>query len=93
MLFPPRFYFPGLGILLGIALIFAVGLLAKPWLFRRLFDWWSTILNRIPLVKTVYGAVQDFMEFLSGDLSSRFNRCRAGGVRAARNETDGLCYA
>ncbi|MDZ7645557.1 MAG: DUF502 domain-containing protein [Woeseiaceae bacterium] len=74
MLFSPRWYFPGLGILLGIALIFAVGLLTKAWLFRSLFDWWSSILNRIPLVKTLYGAVQDFMDFISGDTGNRFNR-------------------
>ncbi len=67
-------YFPGLGILLGIALTFAVGLLAKAWLFRKFIGAWDGLLNRIPLIKTVYGAVQDFMNFVSGDSGKRFNR-------------------
>lgn len=69
-----RYYFPGLGILLGFALIFGVGLLAKAWLFRSLFDWWDGLLNRIPLVKTVYGATQDFMGFISGGKEEKFDR-------------------
>lgn len=73
-IFPEQLYFPGLGMLLGIALTFAVGLLAKAWLFRSIFAFWDGLLNRIPLIKTVYGAVQDFMNFISGDTGSRFNR-------------------
>lgn len=69
-----RLYFPGLGILLGLGLVFLVGLLAKAWLFRSLFDWWDGLLNRIPLVKTIYGATQDFMRFLSGGEESKFDR-------------------
>lgn len=69
-----RVYFPGLGILLGIVLVFLVGLLTKAWLFRSLFDWWDGLLNRIPLVKTIYGATQDFMRFLSGGEGAKFDR-------------------
>lgn len=69
-----RYYFPGLGILLGIVLIFLIGLLAKAWLFRSLFDWWDSLLNRIPLVKTIYSATQDFMQFLSGGDGVKFDR-------------------
>lgn len=69
-----QIYFPGLGILLGIGLIFLVGLLAKAWLFRSLFDWSGDLLNRIPLVKTIFGATQDFMRFVSGDEDENFDR-------------------
>lgn len=74
VIFPPDLYFPGLGILMGIGLTFVVGLLAKAWLFRSVFDWWDSLLNRIPLVKTVYGAMQDFMSFISGAAHTKFNR-------------------
>ncbi len=69
-----RYYFPGLGILLGVALIFVTGVLARAWLFRGLFDWSSRLLNRIPLVKTVYGATQDFMRFVSGGEGRKLDR-------------------
>ncbi|MEX0709005.1 MAG: DUF502 domain-containing protein, partial [Woeseia sp.] len=74
VIFPPSLYFPGLGILMGIGLTFVVGLMTKAWLFRSLFDWWDSLLNRIPLVKTVYGAIQDFMGFISGEGHTKFNR-------------------
>lgn len=73
-LFSSRYYFPGLGILLGVALTFSVGLMTKAWLFRSVFAWWDSLLNRIPLIKTVYGAVQDFMQFMSGQNESKFDR-------------------
>lgn len=74
VLISDRFYFPGLGITLGIALTFGVGLLAKAWLFRTVFQWWDQILNRIPLVKTVYGATRDFIHSVSGSTDEKFNR-------------------
>lgn len=74
VIFPPSLYFPGLGILMGIGLTFVVGLMTKAWLFRSVFDWWDSLLNRIPLVKTVYGAIQDFMSFVSGEANTKFNR-------------------
>lgn len=69
-----RYYFPGLGILLGIALTLVVGFMAKALLFRSLFTWWDSVLNRIPLVKTIYGALGDFMRLVSGDGGEQFNR-------------------
>jgi len=72
-LIPNRWYVPGMGILLGLLITFMIGLLARAWLFRRLFAFWDGLFNRIPLVKTVYGAVQDFMKFISGD-SRHFDR-------------------
>lgn len=74
LVIPERYYFPGLGIALGLVLTFVVGLLTKAWLFRKLFDWWDGLFARIPLVKTVYGAVRDFMKFVSSDTGEQFNR-------------------
>ncbi|HEX6928919.1 MAG TPA: DUF502 domain-containing protein [Gammaproteobacteria bacterium] len=65
-LIPNHWYIPGMGILLGLLITFFIGLLAHAWLFRRLFGYWDRLFNRIPLIKTVYGAVQDFMKFISG---------------------------
>lgn len=74
LVIPERYYLPGLGIALGIVLTFGVGLLTKAWLFRKIFEWWDGLFHRIPLVKTVYGAVRDFMSFISGDANRQFNR-------------------
>lgn len=64
-------YFPGLGLLLAIAGIFALGLLLNAWLVRRLFDVGEALMQRIPLIKTIYGAVKDLMGFFSGSGEDR----------------------
>ncbi|WP_290652328.1 DUF502 domain-containing protein [Aquisalimonas sp.] len=64
-LLPQSWYMPGLGVLLGIGLVFAVGVLLQAYLIRRLFQIAETIVHRIPLIKTVYSAVQDLMAFIS----------------------------
>ncbi|MBW3567474.1 MAG: DUF502 domain-containing protein [Proteobacteria bacterium] len=73
-LIPNAWYIPGMGILLGLVIIFAIGLLARAWLFRKIFNVWDAAFSRIPLVKTVYGAVQDFMKFISGGAGKNFDR-------------------
>lgn len=73
-LLPNSWYVPGMGIALGLLLTFFIGLLARAWLFRKLFQSWDKLFNRIPLVKTVYGAVQDLMKFVSGGASRNFDR-------------------
>lgn len=73
-LIPNVLYIPGMGLLAGIALVFVMGLLLRAWMFRRLFEWGEQLLNHIPLVKTVYGAVRDLMSFVSESKNKQFNR-------------------
>ena len=62
----PKAYFPGLGLIGALGMIFAIGLLMEGLLFQRLMSWVETLLNKIPLVKTVYGAVRDLMGMFAG---------------------------
>jgi len=57
---------PGLGIIVGVAAIYAIGLLARSWLFGGLIRLGEKIVDRIPLVKSVYSAVRDLLQFLGG---------------------------
>lgn len=59
----PRLYFPGLGFLVGIALIFCAGLLIQAWYVERLYNLGERLLRRIPVVKTLYSALADLMGF------------------------------
>ena len=60
-----RFYWPGLGVALGAAIIFAVGLLMHTWLARTIFSWWERLLYRLPLIKSIYGAFRDLLSFVA----------------------------
>lgn len=61
-----EFYRMGMGILSFLLLVFLIGLMMNFWLVRRLFSWVEGRIRQLPLVKTVYGAIQDVMQFLGG---------------------------
>ena len=65
LVLPSILYFPGLGIVAGLLLIFVVGLLMKTMLARQMFSLGEQILYRLPLVKTVYRAMRDLFDFFS----------------------------
>ena len=73
-LLPEGSYPRGLGLVTAIGLIFAIGVLMEAVYFRRLMGWFEEILNRIPLVKTVYGAVRDLMSLFSKSGSRKFSK-------------------
>lgn len=69
--FPEDMYLPGLGVVLGIAVVFAAGILVQVFLLRQLFDWSERLIERIPLVKTIYHAISDFLGFFSSSVDDR----------------------
>ena len=62
---PEVFYFPGLGTIAGLVLVFIVGLLMKAVLIRQLFAFGEEILYHLPIIKTVYRAIRDLFDFFS----------------------------
>jgi uncharacterized membrane protein len=65
LVLPEGWYWPGMGIGAGIILIFFIGLLMQAWGVRSLVAWVERIVLRIPLIKTVYGAVRDLIGFIT----------------------------
>lgn len=61
----PLQYRTGMGLLLGTAVIFAIGLLTYMLLFRKFVGWLERLLERIPLVKSLYGGLRDLMDLMS----------------------------
>lgn len=61
---PQEFWFPGLGLLLGVAIVFGVGLLAHLWAFRVVFGAIENAISRAPFLKAIYGSLKDFADFL-----------------------------
>jgi len=60
-LLPAEYYFTGLGIITTLVLLVIIGLLVNAYGVRYLLHWSDDIVARIPLVKSVYGAIQDIM--------------------------------
>ena len=71
---PGGFYLPGIGIVAGLIIILLTGMLVDAWFFGSLFRWFEGLMNRIPLIKTVYGAVRDLTDFIGGKETAGFNQ-------------------
>lgn len=61
---PPEFYMPGMGIAAALLLLLAAGTLFNALLVQSALAAWERFLDRIPVVKTIYGATRDFVKLL-----------------------------
>ena len=64
-LLPDATYFPGLGMIAGLVVVFVVGLMMNAYVVRRLFALGEQLLYHLPLIKTIYRAFRDFFDFFS----------------------------
>jgi uncharacterized membrane protein len=64
---------PGVGFVATILLIITVGFLVSNFLTQRVFVWMDRALNRLPLVKLLYGSIKDLLNAFVGDKKS-FNK-------------------
>ena len=64
-LLPTTVYFPGMGMIAGLIVVFIVGLMMNAYMVRQLFALGEQLLYRLPLIKTVYRAFRDFFDFFS----------------------------
>jgi uncharacterized membrane protein len=80
-LLPDLQYWPGLGIALGVALIFAAGILVNARLARLLLGYADSLIARIPVVKSIYLSIRDIATFMSGDSQKGFSQVVAVRVQ------------
>ena len=64
LVIPAEHYRPGMGIAAAVVLLLAAGTLVNALLVREALESWEGFLDRIPVVKTIYGATRDFMKLL-----------------------------
>jgi uncharacterized membrane protein len=83
-LVPDLQYWPGLGIALGVALIFAAGIVVNARIARLLLGYADSLLASIPLVKTIYLSIRDVAAFMSGDSQKGFRQVVAVRIQEMR---------
>ena len=65
LILPDTAYFPGLGMITGLFLVFIVGLMMNAYMVRKVFALGEQLLYHLPLIKTIYRAFRDFFDFFS----------------------------
>ena len=64
---------PGLEILISLLLITIIGWLSLSFLGKKLFDLFESILNKIPILRTIYSAVGQLTETFTKSKSDKKN--------------------
>ena len=68
------FQIPGLGVILTIIVLLITGLLAANFVGRAFVGGWESILDRIPVVRSIYSAAKNFAEMVFSDSSQSFKK-------------------
>jgi len=71
---PDGWYIPGMGLVSGLVLIALIGLLSHVLVFQKIFNLGDAIFNRLPLVKTIYTAIKDFIGYLSPEKGNEMGK-------------------
>lgn len=61
---PREHYLPGMGIVAALLLLLAAGTLFNALIVQSALASWERFLDRIPVVKTIYGATRDFVKLI-----------------------------
>jgi uncharacterized membrane protein len=69
-----RPHIPGLGVLLSIVLVIGTGALAANYLGSQFLAWIESLLEHIPLVRSLYGGTKKLAESLFSENSSSFRK-------------------
>lgn len=67
-------HLPGLGVLLSLILLLITGMLATNFLGQRLVTWSEAILDKIPLVRSIYNATKQVIQTLFASNSQAFRK-------------------
>ena len=68
----PYHPFPGSGVIILLAAITFIGILGNTLIARQLNEWFYAILNKLPLLSTIYTAIKDLLSAFVGE-KRKFN--------------------
>ena len=66
------FHIPGLGVILTFLVLFITGMLAANFVGRYVVGGWEALLDRIPIVRSIYGGAKNFAEIVFSDANNSF---------------------
>jgi uncharacterized membrane protein len=71
---PDDLYWPGMGLVVALLVVFLLGLLMHAYVFQSLFARVEQLLYHMPLIKTVYSAIRDFFNYFSPTSKKEFEQ-------------------
>ena len=80
LVLPENLYWPGMGTIAGLLVVFLIGLLMHAYVVQRLFAWGEQVLYRVPVIKTVYRSIRDFFHYFSPARKDEFQQVVAVSI-------------
>lgn len=74
LVLPTGWYFPGMGFAAGLLVAFVVGMLMHTLVVRRLFAQGERAFIRLPVVKSIYLAIRDLLNYFSSKKDAEFQQ-------------------
>ena len=74
LILPENLYWPGMGLIVSLVMVFVVGLLMHAYVVQRLFAKGEQLLYRMPFINTVYRAIRDFFNYFSPTTKKEFKQ-------------------
>ncbi len=68
------FHLPGFGVLLALAILLLLGATASNFFGNKLLKWWDAMLNRIPIVRSIYSGVKQVSDTLFSESGNAFRK-------------------
>ncbi|MBD3754275.1 MAG: DUF502 domain-containing protein [Gammaproteobacteria bacterium] len=71
---PGQFYWPGMGVIAGLLVLFAIGVLMHAYVVRLIFGKFEGLFERLPGVKPIYRAMRDFFDYFRPQKEQEFSQ-------------------
>ena len=73
-LIPEQLYSPGMGVVAGLIFAFFVGLLMQTFIARQILIYIEKLVQRLPLIKSVYLSIRDLLNYFSSEKKKDFEQ-------------------
>ena len=84
------FSIPGFGIILAVLILLGTGLIAANYFGKTLVDGWDKLLDKIPLIRSIYNPLKKFSEIVLSDQTQSFSKVLL--IEYPRKGVYSLCF-
>ena len=79
-LLPESLYWPGMGLIAGLIVVMAVGVLMHIYVVQRLFSTGEQVLYHVPVISSVYRSIRDLFDYFSPARKKGFEKVVAVSI-------------
>lgn len=70
---PLEYYISGMGFIFGLIAVYIIGILLKFWIIQSIRVFFEKLINKTPILSSLYGTIKDFFSFLSNTKKNKKN--------------------